>query len=36
MQKRIAWVTGGTGGIGEEICRAFSTAGYQVVAGYSN
>lgn len=36
MQKRIAWVTGGTGGIGEEICRALSTAGYQVVAGYSN
>lgn len=36
MQKRIAWVTGGTGGIGAEICRALATAGYQVVAGYSN
>lgn len=36
MQKQVAWVTGGTGGIGSEICRALHTAGYQVVAGYSN
>ena len=36
MQKRVAWVTGGTGGSGAEICRALATAGYQVVAGYSN
>ena len=36
MQKQIAWVTGGTGGIGAGICRALADAGYQVVAGYSN
>lgn len=36
MQKRVAWVTGGTGGIGTGICRALVDAGYQVVAGYSN
>lgn len=36
MTKRVAWVTGGTGGIGAEICRALATAGYQVVAGFSN
>lgn len=36
MQKRVAWVTGGTGGIGAEICRSLANAGYQVVAGYSN
>ncbi len=36
MQKRVAWVTGGTGGIGAEICRSLAAAGYQVVAGYSN
>ena len=36
MQKKIAWVTGGTGGIGTQICRSLADAGYQVVAGYSN
>ncbi|MBE0507124.1 MAG: acetoacetyl-CoA reductase [Marinospirillum sp.] len=36
MQKRVAWVTGGTGGIGTAICRGLADAGYQVVAGYSN
>jgi len=36
MQKNIAWVTGGTGGIGTGICQALVDAGYQVVAGYSN
>lgn len=36
MQKRLAWVTGGTGGIGTAICRGLADAGYQVVAGYSN
>ncbi|WP_416885526.1 acetoacetyl-CoA reductase [Marinospirillum sp.] len=36
MQKKIAWVTGGTGGIGSGICQALAKAGYQVVAGYSN
>ncbi|WP_114417064.1 acetoacetyl-CoA reductase [Marinospirillum perlucidum] len=36
MDKQVAWVTGGTGGIGTGICRALADAGYQVVAGYSN
>ncbi|SEI94208.1 acetoacetyl-CoA reductase [Allopseudospirillum japonicum] len=36
MAKRIAWVTGGTGGIGTGICRALADQGLQVVAGYSN
>lgn len=36
MKKQVAWVTGGTGGIGTGICRALADAGYQVVAGYSN
>ncbi|MBD3898474.1 acetoacetyl-CoA reductase [Halomonas sp. ML-15] len=32
----VAWVTGGTGGIGTAICQALAKAGYQVVAGYNN
>lgn len=32
--KKIALVTGGTGGIGTAICESLYTAGYTVVAGY--
>ncbi|GAB3351778.1 beta-ketoacyl-ACP reductase [Chromohalobacter beijerinckii] len=32
----IAWVTGGTGGIGTAICLALAKAGYFVVASYHN
>ena len=34
MSKRIALVTGGTGGIGSEICRKLAQAGHEVVANY--
>ncbi|HAT1722172.1 TPA: acetoacetyl-CoA reductase [Legionella pneumophila] len=34
MNKRIALVTGGTGGIGTAICQAMHQMGYQVVACY--
>lgn len=34
MQARIALVTGGTGGIGTEICKQLDKQGRQVVAGY--
>lgn len=33
-KKRIALVTGGTGGIGTYICRELADKGYQVIAGY--
>lgn len=35
-QAPVAWVTGGTGGIGTAICRSLAEAGYLVVAGYRN
>ncbi|MWJ27408.1 acetoacetyl-CoA reductase [Halomonas sediminis] len=35
-QVPVAWVTGGTGGIGTAICRSLADAGFQVVAGYHN
>ncbi|MEJ2406644.1 MAG: acetoacetyl-CoA reductase [Candidatus Thiodiazotropha sp.] len=35
MSKKIALVTGGTGGIGTAICRALTDAGANVVAGYN-
>ncbi len=34
MAKRIALVTGGTGGIGSAICKKLVDDGYQVIAGY--
>jgi acetoacetyl-CoA reductase len=36
MNKRIALVTGGTGGIGTAICRHLYSQGVQVIAGYSH
>jgi acetoacetyl-CoA reductase len=34
MTKRVALVTGGTGGIGTSICKQLADDGYQVIAGY--
>ncbi len=34
--KKIAFVTGGTGGIGSAICREFSQVGITTIAGYYN
>jgi acetoacetyl-CoA reductase len=34
MSKRVAFVTGGNGGIGSAVCRALANRGDQVVAGY--
>jgi len=36
MTKRVALVTGGTGGIGTAICRRLHDDGFRVVAGYNN
>ena len=33
-KNNVALVTGGTGGIGEEICRQLATSGCKVVANY--
>jgi acetoacetyl-CoA reductase len=35
-QAPVAWVTGGTGGIGSAICRTLANEGFMVVAGYNN
>ena len=34
MSQKVAFITGGTGGIGTAICRALADDGYKVVAGY--
>lgn len=36
MTKKVALVTGGTGGLGTAICRKLTDAGYRVVAGYNS
>ena len=34
MKGKVALVTGGTGGIGSEMCKTLAREGYQVIAGY--
>ncbi len=36
MSKKVAFVTGGTGGIGTAICQSLVTSGYHVIAGYNS
>ena len=36
MTKKVALVTGGTGGLGTAICRKLTDAGFHVVAGYNS
>jgi len=36
MNQKVAFVTGGTGGIGTAICQSLFTSGYRVVAGYNS
>lgn len=36
MTKKVALVTGGTGGLGSAICRKLADAGFRVVAGYNS
>lgn len=36
MRKKVALVTGGSGGIGSEICRHLSNNGYQIIVHYNS
>ncbi|MGB0879979.1 MAG: SDR family NAD(P)-dependent oxidoreductase [Polaribacter sp.] len=35
-EKKVALVTGGSGGIGAEICRSLSSKGYQIIVNYNS